>query len=96
MEVRANGVQRYPEEVEAALKSHPAVFDAVVVGVPDVRFTERVAAIVHPRAGAQPTLDDLAAHCRRTIAGYKVPRELLLVGAIGRTAAEESVSSLFD
>ena len=83
--INSGGEKIYPEEVEAALKSHPDVFDALVVGVPDERFTERVAAIVHPRPGREPTLDDLVAHCRTKIAGYKVPRQLQLVEAIGRT-----------
>ena len=83
--INSGGEKIYPEEVEAALKSHPDVFDALVVGVPDERFTERVAAIVQPRPGRTPTLDDLAAHCRTKIAGYKVPRQLELVDAIGRT-----------
>ena len=71
--------------MEAAVKSHPDVFDVVVVGVPDARFTERVAAIVQPRPGRSATLDDVANHCRTMIAGYKVPRELKLVDAIQRT-----------
>jgi fatty-acyl-CoA synthase len=83
--INTGGEKVFPEEVEAALKSHPDVFDAVVVGVPDDRFVERVAAIVLPRAGTSPTLDDLADHCRAQIAGYKVPRQLLLVGEIVRT-----------
>jgi len=77
----------FPEEVEAALKAHPGVYDAVVVGVPDERFVERVAALVTPRPGASPTLDELAAHCRTTLAGYKVPRALVLVEEIVRTPA---------
>jgi acyl-CoA synthetase (AMP-forming)/AMP-acid ligase II len=83
--INSGGEKIYPEEVEAALKSHPDVFDALVVGAPDDRFTERVAAIVQPRPGRVPTLDDLVAHCRTVIAGYKVPRQLHLVDAIGRT-----------
>jgi fatty-acyl-CoA synthase len=83
--INSGGEKIYPEEVEAALKSHPDVFDALVVGVPDERFTERVAAIVQPRPGRTPTLEDLVAHCRTVIAGYKVPRQLHLVDAIGRT-----------
>ena len=85
--INTGGEKVYPEEVEASVKSHPDVFDALVVGVPDARFTERVAAIVQPRPGRTPSLDDLARHCRRTIAGYKVPRELKLVDAIQRTAS---------
>jgi 3-oxocholest-4-en-26-oate---CoA ligase len=71
--------------VEAALKSHPDVFDAVVVGVPDDRFVERVAAIVQPRTGTEPTLEDLQAHCRTQLAGYKVPRQLVLLEDMVRT-----------
>jgi fatty-acyl-CoA synthase len=83
--INTGGEKVYPEEVEAAVKGHPDVFDAVVVGVPDARFAERVAAIVQPRTGRTPTLDDLTRHCRTTIAGYKVPRELKVVDAIQRT-----------
>jgi fatty-acyl-CoA synthase len=82
--INTGGEKVYPEEVEEALKSHPAVFDALVVGVPDDRFTERIAAVVAPRPGMEPTLEQLREHCRRTIAGYKVPRQLTLVDAIKR------------
>jgi acyl-CoA synthetase (AMP-forming)/AMP-acid ligase II len=71
--------------VELAIRSHPDVFDAVVVGVPDDRFGERVAAVVQARAGARPTLEELAAHARSDIAGYKVPRELHLVDEMLRS-----------
>ena len=57
--INSGGEKVYPEEVEAALKSHPDVFDAVVVGVPDDRYVERVAAIVQPRPGAAPSLEGL-------------------------------------
>ncbi len=50
--INSGGEKIYPEEVEAAVRSHPAVFDAVVVGVPDERWGERVAAVVQPRPGA--------------------------------------------
>ena len=53
--INTGGEKVYPEEVEAALKSHPAVFDAVVVGVPDERWGERVVAVVQPRPGATLT-----------------------------------------
>ena len=75
----------YPEEVEAALKSHDAVFDAVVVGVPDERWGERVTAVVQTRVGATPELDELAEHVRAQLASYKIPRELVLVDAIVRS-----------
>ena len=85
--INTGGEKVYPEEVEAAVKSHPDVFDALVVGVPDARFTERVAVVAQPRTGRTPTLDHIAAHCRHAIAGYKVPRELKLVDTIRRTAS---------
>jgi acyl-CoA synthetase (AMP-forming)/AMP-acid ligase II len=85
--INSGGEKIFPEEVEAALKSHPDVFDAVVVGVPDARFGERVAALVTPRAERTPELEALAAHCRERIAGYKVPRALVLVDEIVRTPA---------
>jgi fatty-acyl-CoA synthase len=77
--INSGGEKIFPEEVEAAIRSHPAVFDAVVVGVPDERFGEKVVALVALRdAAAAITLDEVQAHCRTKIAGYKVPRELLL------------------
>lgn len=83
--INSGGEKIFPEEVEAALKSHPAVFDAVVVGVPDERFGQRVAAVVAPRPGQEPTLEELAEHARTKIAGYKVPRELHLVESVTRS-----------
>ena len=84
--INSGGEKIYPEEVEGALKSHPEVFDVLVVGVPDKRWGERVAALLQPREGKVPTLEELKDHCRSRIAGYKVPRELLLVEEIPRLA----------
>ena len=61
------------------------MFDAVVVGVTDERWGQKVAAVVQPRDGKSPELEDLKAHCRDYIAGYKVPRELHLVPEIIRS-----------
>jgi len=85
--INSGGEKVFPEEVEAALKSHPDVFDAVVVGVPDARFGEAVAALVTPRPGCAPGLEALAAHCRARLAGYKAPRALVCVDEIVRTPA---------
>jgi 3-oxocholest-4-en-26-oate---CoA ligase len=82
--INSGGEKIFPEEVEAALKAHGDVLDAVVVGVPDDRWGQRVAAIVQPRAGKKVTLDLLEAHCRTRIAGYKVPRQLKVVDEIVR------------
>lgn len=83
--INSGGEKIFPEEVESALKSHPDVFDVVVVGVPDERWGERVAAVVKARPGAAPTVEDLAAHAREHIAAYKVPREVHLVDEVVRS-----------
>lgn len=82
--INSGGEKIFPEEVEGALKSHPDVFDAIVVGLPDDHWGQRVAAVVQPRVGKQPTLEQLDAHCRARLAGYKVPRELYLIDEITR------------
>jgi 3-oxocholest-4-en-26-oate---CoA ligase len=83
--VNTGGEKVFPEEVEGALKAHPDVFDALVIGVPDDRLGQRVAALVQPRAGRSVDLAALEAHLRRQIAGYKVPRSIWLVDAVRRT-----------
>jgi acyl-CoA synthetase (AMP-forming)/AMP-acid ligase II len=82
--INTGGEKVYPDEVEAALKSHPGVADAMVVGVPDERWGERVVALVQPRAGGDvpPDLDD---HVRRHVAGYKAPRQIFPVDAVERS-----------
>ena len=85
--INSGGEKIYPEEVEAAVKSHPDIFDAMVVGVPDERWGSRVAAVVELRQGASPSLEEIQAHCRKKIAGYKVPRELHRVTKIERSPA---------
>jgi acyl-CoA synthetase (AMP-forming)/AMP-acid ligase II len=83
--INSGGEKIFPEEVESVLKSHPDAYDAVVVGVPDERWGERIAAVVEPREGGAPTLEALQAHCRTKLAGYKVPRELHLVDKVQRS-----------
>ena len=86
--INSGGEKIFPEEVEAALKSHPAVFDAVVVGVPDEKWGQAVAAVIQVRDGHDaPALDDLDRHCREHIAGYKVPRRLTVVDQMVRSPA---------
>jgi 3-oxocholest-4-en-26-oate---CoA ligase len=82
--INSGGEKIFPEEVEQALKAHPAVFDCTVVGVPDDRWGQRVAAVVALREGTVVTLDELGTHTRRHIAGYKIPRELHIVDTIRR------------
>jgi acyl-CoA synthetase (AMP-forming)/AMP-acid ligase II len=85
--INSGGEKIYPEEVEAALKGHPDVFDALVVGVPDERYGNCVAAVVHRRPGTNPTLAELDTFVRQEIAGYKVPRKVWWVDEIHRTPA---------
>jgi 3-oxocholest-4-en-26-oate---CoA ligase len=82
--INTGGEKVFPEEVEATLLAHPGVQDTLVVGVPDARWGERVVAVVAPRDASVLTLDDLQAHCRKELAGYKVPRELVLVEQVQR------------
>jgi len=83
--INSGGEKIFPEEVESAVRSHPDVLDAIVVGAPDERWGQRVAAIIQPRGEQVPTLDEVQAHCRDHIAGYKVPRELHVVELIERS-----------
>ena len=85
--VNTGGEKVFPEEVEGALKSCPDVFDALVIGVPDDLLGQRVAALVQLREGRAADLPAIEAHVREQIAGYKVPRSIWLVEAIGRSAA---------
>ncbi|GAA2272015.1 acyl-CoA synthetase [Nonomuraea roseoviolacea subsp. roseoviolacea] len=85
--INTGGEKVYAEEVEAVLKGHPDVFDAVVTGIPDERFGSRVAAVVEPREGARPTAEELDAHCRRGLSGYKVPRTYAFVERMTRSPA---------
>jgi fatty-acyl-CoA synthase len=82
--INTGGEKVFPEEVEEALKTHPDVRDAVVVGVPDTRFGERICAVVEPAPGSEPSLGELSQHVHGQLAGYKAPRELVLVESIGR------------
>jgi acyl-CoA synthetase (AMP-forming)/AMP-acid ligase II len=85
--VNSGGEKVFPEEVEGALKSHPDVFDALVIGVADERLGQRVAALVQARPGAEPDPAALQEHVRGHHAGYKVPRTIWLTGEIRRTVS---------
>ncbi|MER6172978.1 acyl-CoA synthetase [Streptosporangium sp. NPDC001681] len=85
--INTGGEKVFPEEVEAVLKGHPAVFDAVVTGIPDERWGSRVAAVVELRPGATPAVEDLDAHCRAKLSGYKVPRTFAFVDEMVRSPA---------
>jgi acyl-CoA synthetase (AMP-forming)/AMP-acid ligase II len=84
--INTGGEKVYPEEVEQALKSHPDVYDALVAGVPDEKWGNHVAAVVQLRGGADRlSLDDIQTHCRSHLAGYKIPRQLVITETIQRS-----------
>jgi acyl-CoA synthetase (AMP-forming)/AMP-acid ligase II len=85
--INTGGEKVFPEEVEGAIKSHPAVFDCLVVGLPDERFGQRVTAVVALRQGAPAGVDadELTRHTRGAVAGYKVPREWVFVDECHRS-----------
>ena len=85
--INTGGEKVFVEEVEAALKAHEGVYDALVIGVPDERLGNRLAAVVSLAEGAEVTAEELIAHCRKTLAGYKVPRDIRIVPEVARTPA---------
>jgi acyl-CoA synthetase (AMP-forming)/AMP-acid ligase II len=82
--INSGGEKVFPEEVEIVLLSHPEVFDAVVVGMPDDRFGERVSAVVQARPGVDLDPDLLDRHCRQHLAAFKVPRRVVFVDEVLR------------
>ena len=81
----SGGENVYPIEVEEALAHHPDVAEVAVIGVPHERWGETVKALVVPRAGAEPSPDELIAFARDRLAGYKLPRSIELVDELPRT-----------
>lgn len=82
--INTGGEKVFPEEVEEALKTHPTVRDVVVVGVPDTRFGEVVAAAVEPSAGQTIDAAALIAHVRARLARHKAPRHIMPVARVER------------
>jgi acyl-CoA synthetase (AMP-forming)/AMP-acid ligase II len=85
--INTGGHKVQAEEVERCVCTHPAVRDAIVVGVPDERFGERITAVVSARHDAHPTLESVRRHCSPSLASYKVPRRLVVVDEVQRSAA---------
>jgi long-chain acyl-CoA synthetase len=80
------GANVYPAEVERVLGAAPGVAACAVVGLPDERLGERVAAVVEPRPGETPDPEVLTAHCLAELARYKVPERFVLVDRLARNA----------
>jgi acyl-CoA synthetase (AMP-forming)/AMP-acid ligase II len=74
------GEKVYPSEVEQVLAAHPEVQDVAVIGLPDAKWGEAVTAVVIPRPGCEPAAGALADWARGQLAGYKVPRQVRLIG----------------
>ena len=84
--INTGGEKVYPEEVEEALKHHPTVADAAVVGLPDDRFGEAITALVEPHDGATIDEAELIAHVKLHLAAYKAPKRIFTIDTIGRAA----------
>jgi acyl-CoA synthetase (AMP-forming)/AMP-acid ligase II len=83
--INTGGEKVYPEEVEAMLLHHPAVFDVAVVGTPHERWGQQVTALVARRDGSDVSEDDLIAFGHARISNYKVPKRVLFVDEVPRT-----------
>jgi 3-oxocholest-4-en-26-oate---CoA ligase len=84
--INTGGEKVYPEEVEMALKAHPDVYDALVVGVTDENYGQAVTAVVQPRGDNQPSTDEIREFLRSRLSGYKLPRTVTYVEEIPRSA----------
>jgi 3-oxocholest-4-en-26-oate---CoA ligase len=84
--INTGGEKVYPEEVEEALKLHPSVADAAVIGLPDERFGEAITALVESGVDADFDEGELIAHVKQHLAAYKAPKRVLQVATIGRAA----------
>ncbi len=83
--INTGGEKVYPEEVERALKTHPDVYDAVVVGTPNPRWGEQINAIVQLRDGTAMGAEELRTFAARHIARYKLPKEIVFVAQVQRS-----------
>jgi acyl-CoA synthetase (AMP-forming)/AMP-acid ligase II len=84
--INTGGEKVFPEEVEEVLKTHPAIHDAVAVGVSDERFGQAVTAVVEPEVGADIDEADVIEHVKSKLAHYKAPKRIFVVPALERAA----------
>ena len=85
--INTGGEKVFAEEVESVLRGLDGIVDVTVVGVPDERWGKAVTAVVQAAPGATVTLDDVVAHCRGELAGYKIPKHVVTVERIQRSPA---------
>jgi acyl-CoA synthetase (AMP-forming)/AMP-acid ligase II len=84
--INTGGEKVYPEEVEMALKAHPEVYDALVVGVVDDKYGQSVTAVIQPRGETRPSTEEIRDFLRPMLSGYKLPRAVTYVEEIPRSA----------
>ena len=82
--INTGGEKVFPEEVEEALKTHPAVHDSVVVGLPDDKFGEAITAVVEPQPGSELDEDEMINHVKASLASFKAPKRIVAIDTIGR------------
>ncbi len=82
--INTGGEKVFPEEVEEALKQHAAVEDALVFGVPDERFGQRVVGVASLAPGVSAAAEEILADARRRLSSYKLPKQLVLVPRVPR------------
>lgn len=85
MVVNTGGEKVFAEEVEAVVKAHPDIYDAIVIGIPDDRWGSRVATVVRVRDGVEPDFESVEKHARSQLAGYKIPRTYWMADEVVRT-----------
>lgn len=83
--INSGGEKVFPEEVEEVIKEHPAVKDCIVVGKPDERFGQVVAAVVSLHSSLDNLTEELKTHCRGRLANFKLPRDAKLVDEVQRS-----------
>jgi acyl-CoA synthetase (AMP-forming)/AMP-acid ligase II len=83
--INTGGEKVFPDEVEAALKGHPDIHDAIVVGMPDNRYGEQVVALVQPNPGCRIDTEALRRYGHSQLTGYKVPKVVMVVDEIQRS-----------
>jgi long-chain acyl-CoA synthetase len=92
--INAAGYKVWPREVEEALYEHPAVLEAVVIGVQDEYRGETVKAIIALKSGAETNANEIMAHCRERLASYKIPRVVEIVDVIPKSPTGKLSRSL--
>jgi fatty-acyl-CoA synthase len=85
--IKSGGENVYPAEVESVLHAHPAVAEVTLIGVPDAKWGEVGRAVVVIKPGAALTAEELIASCEKRLARFKIPRSVVFVDELPKTAA---------